>query len=675
MSGYDSRYDRGSGGGYRERSPRRDRPPSAPRAGAPISAQAPSRDPYDPRDDGYGPDRGQASYARHAPYGADRASRRPRDAPYRDDGYGPTYPPAPRDDPRGGASAYGGYDRRPSRGYDDPPPRGGGGGGGGYARSGQPSSFGYDRGGGDAYRDDGYGAYPPRFDDRDRDHDRRDDRRRRGSSRERDDRRGAPPSRDPYGYDDHPGGGPPRDRYDDPRARGGGEYYHRDRADRDRSGGEVTENMEVPAEVAKMSIGSGGRAVKDLQDRTGAHVMIYKPQPGDDERLATRPVMIKGTPEAVDAAVAELTRRCRDYERKRRGGQGGHGGQGGGGGHGSYGPDRGLDAARRGGYPGRGVGPGGGEIFEERVDVAPENKGMIIGKGGARVARLEKETGCIVRSDKTEPFIVLRGTRRAIDEARQHVAAILSQLDLPPLPEKPPEGEPPAARVSIPGDAIGRVMGHAGGHIKRMQCETGCFMNWNKEAREMSLWGTAEVVAEGKRQLEAIIEDVKNERLGTHAGGDAGGDAAAGGGGDGGGGGAPRETANVPTRGMAGVIIGRGGATIKRLEAESGARLHVDDDDANVQITGDARAIETATRLVEDTIRRGLGGAGDGAGGYEAAAAPNAAPAAWTKDEGARAADEEGGGGGGGGGGAGDGETNNRAGDGEDAVDADAGAE
>ena len=102
MSGYDSRYDRGSGGGYRERSPRRDRPPSAPRAGAPISAQAPSRDPYDPRDDGYGPDRGQASYARHAPYGADRASRRPRDAPYRDDGYGPTYPPAPRDDPRGG---------------------------------------------------------------------------------------------------------------------------------------------------------------------------------------------------------------------------------------------------------------------------------------------------------------------------------------------------------------------------------------------------------------------------------------------------------------------------------------------------------------------------------------------------------------------------------------------
>ena len=246
--------------------------------------------------------------------------------------------------------------------------------------------------------------------------------------------------------------------------------------------------------------------------------------------------------------------------------------------------------------------------------MAPENKGMIIGKGGARVARLEKETGCIVRSDKTEPFIVLRGTRRAIDEARQHVAAILSQLDLPPLPEKPPEGEPPAARVSIPGDAIGRVMGHAGGHIKRMQCETGCFMNWNTEAREMSLWGTAEVVAEGKRQLEAIIEDVKNERLGTHAGGDAGGDAA-GGGGDGGGG-APRETANVPTRGMAGVIIGRGGATIGVSRRSPGRGFTWTTTTRAFRSPATRAPVEIATAAGgRAPIRRGLGGAGAGAGG------------------------------------------------------------
>ena len=422
-----------------------------------------------------------------------------------------------------------------------------------------------------------------------------------------------------------------------------------------------------------MSIGSGGRAVKDLQDRTGAHVMIYKPQPGDDERLATRPVMIKGTPEAVDAAVAELTRRCRDYERKRRGGQGGHGGQGGGGGHGSYGPDRGLDAARRGGYPGRGVGPGGGEIFEERVDVAPENKGMIIGKGGARVARLEKETGCIVRSDKTEPFIVLRGTRRAIDEARQHVAAILSQLDLPPLPEKPPEGEPPAARVSIPGDAIGRVMGHAGGHIKRMQCETGCFMNWNKEAREMSLWGTAEVVAEGKRQLEAIIEDVKNERLGTSRRRRRG---------------RRRSPRGEEATAAAAARPGRRRTCRRagwRASSSAGAAPR---SSASRRSPGRGFTWTTTTRTFRSPAtrarsrwRRGWSRTPSGGG----SAAPATARGGTTRPprqtprprRGRRTRGRGGGaaGGGGGGGGADEGETNNRAGNGEDAVDADGGAE
>ena len=62
-----------------------------------------------------------------------------------------------------------------------------------------------------------------------------------------------------------------------------------------------------------MAIGSGGRAIKELQDRTGAHVMIYKPQPGDDRHMAHRPVMIKGRARAVAEAAHELRRRCRQY--------------------------------------------------------------------------------------------------------------------------------------------------------------------------------------------------------------------------------------------------------------------------------------------------------------------------------------------------------------------------
>ena len=71
--------------------------------------------------------------------------------------------------------------------------------------------------------------------------------------------------------------------------------------------------MEVPAEVAKIVIGSHGSAIKELQDRTGAHVMIYKPQPGARES-GYRPVMIRGSRRSVDLATDELRRVVRDYE-------------------------------------------------------------------------------------------------------------------------------------------------------------------------------------------------------------------------------------------------------------------------------------------------------------------------------------------------------------------------
>ena len=50
--------------------------------------------------------------------------------------------------------------------------------------------------------------------------------------------------------------------------------------------------MEVPAEVAKMVIGAGGAAIRELQERTGAHVMIRKPNPGENDD-GPRSVMIK----------------------------------------------------------------------------------------------------------------------------------------------------------------------------------------------------------------------------------------------------------------------------------------------------------------------------------------------------------------------------------------------
>ena len=62
-----------------------------------------------------------------------------------------------------------------------------------------------------------------------------------------------------------------------------------------------------------MVIGTGGAAIRELQERTGAHVLIFKPRPGAVD-TGPRPVVIKGSRGAVDAAAGELRRAVRDYE-------------------------------------------------------------------------------------------------------------------------------------------------------------------------------------------------------------------------------------------------------------------------------------------------------------------------------------------------------------------------
>ena len=190
--------------------------------------------------------------------------------------------------------------------------------------------------------------------------------------------------------------------------------------------------MEVPAEVAKIVIGAGGNSIKDLQDRTGAHVMIYKPQPGARES-GYRPVMIRGSARAVDLAADELRRVVRDYEDgvvggKPKGGQGFSRGHDRGGFGDRYGGGYEREPARdrydrydrhddRGPPPGsrsrddrRGSFPpsfGGDDHVEERVECPIENRGIVIGKSGKQVQRIERDTGAKISSIGDEPFLLI----------------------------------------------------------------------------------------------------------------------------------------------------------------------------------------------------------------------------------------------------------------------------
>lgn len=73
----------------------------------------------------------------------------------------------------------------------------------------------------------------------------------------------------------------------------------------------------------------------------------------------------------------------------------------------------------------------------------------------------------------------------------------------------------------------------------------------------------------------------------------------------------------LPTNGQEGRIIGRGGETIRDLQARTGARVQIDRNNSTVSITAqDPRAVDEAVRLIQELISSAGSGRGPPGGGY-----------------------------------------------------------
>jgi len=75
---------------------------------------------------------------------------------------------------------------------------------------------------------------------------------------------------------------------------------------------------------------------------------------------------------------------------------------------------------------------------------------------------------------------------------------------------------------------------------------------------------------------------------------------------------------------LVGLVIGRGGEQIKRLQAESGCRIKIDSDgngsqDRRCTLQGSQECIDAAKTMLEDVVKRGMNRqSGDGErGGYQ----------------------------------------------------------
>uniref|UniRef100_A0A3Q2X5F5 Far upstream element-binding protein 3-like n=1 Tax=Haplochromis burtoni TaxID=8153 RepID=A0A3Q2X5F5_HAPBU len=150
----------------------------------------------------------------------------------------------------------------------------------------------------------------------------------------------------------------------------------------------------------------------------------------------------------------------------------------------------------------------------------------------------------------------------------------------------------------VPDRMVGFIIGRGGEQITRIQLESGCKIQIAPEGgglmeRPCSLTGTPESIEQAKRLLAQIVDRCRNGP-GFHGDGE---------------GGASVQEMLIPAS-KVGLVIGRGGDTIKQLQERAGVKMMMIQDgpmptgaDKPLRISGDPYKVQAARELVLEVIR------------------------------------------------------------------------
>ncbi|XP_046671926.1 far upstream element-binding protein 1 isoform X2 [Homalodisca vitripennis] len=322
------------------------------------------------------------------------------------------------------------------------------------------------------------------------------------------------------------------------------------------------------------------------------------------------------------------------------------------------------------GVPGLALGP----VTSEDIRVPDKMVGLIIGRGGEQISRLQSESGCKIQmapdsGGQPERVCTLTGNAQSISRAKELISAIVQQrsrtegtggarLDdmnmggtppnVPHMGDRSNEDGPPnkqpfqfgktQVEIMVPGPKVGLIIGKGGETIKQLQEKSGAKMvviqdgPSQENEKPLRITGDPQKVEHAKALVYELIAEKEMQNAFNRGGGNGGGanrgnfgnDFNGGGGGPGSGGGDSVEVA-VP-RAAVGVVIGKGGDMIKKIQGETGARVQFQqgrDDgpgDRRCLLTGKPEQVEEARQRIEELIdsvlrRDSESGRGGGRGG------------------------------------------------------------
>uniref|UniRef100_H3CUE1 Far upstream element (FUSE) binding protein 3 n=1 Tax=Tetraodon nigroviridis TaxID=99883 RepID=H3CUE1_TETNG len=346
----------------------------------------------------------------------------------------------------------------------------------------------------------------------------------------------------------------------------------------------ATEDFKVPDKMVGFIIGKGGEQISRIQLESGCKIQIAS----DSGGMLDRPCTLTGSPENIEQAkrlLNEIVEQCR------------------------YGPGFHCDM------------DGNGSIQQILI---PANKvGLVIGKKGETIKQLQERTGVQMIMIQDDPLptgadkpLRITGDPQKVQQARELVVKLIRDKD---------QGDFRVGRadfgskmggstldVVVPRFAVGIIIGRNGEMIRKIQNDAGVRIQF-KQDDGISPDRVAQVMGQPDHCHHAV--HIINELVQTAQERDGfGGVMGRRGRGDcnmGGPGGLQEVTYAVPAD-KCGLVIGKGGETIKNIKEQSRAHVELQrnpppNTDPNIRIfsiRGTPQQLEKARQLIDERIGR-----------------------------------------------------------------------
>lgn len=247
--------------------------------------------------------------------------------------------------------------------------------------------------------------------------------------------------------------------------------------------------------------------------------------------------------------------------------------------------------------------PNASKIVSSVIMIPRSKVGLIIGKGGETIKQLQEKSGAklfIVQDDTStsdEKPLRVSGEPHKVEYAKELVQEIVGEHNRKGDAKQEEKqhyeyGGTLQIEVSVPRPAVGLVIGKGGDMIKKIQSETGAKVQFHQAKEEghgdrrCYISGNHQNVERARQRIEEIIGIVCPGR--NNGNGDGG-----------------EFTFIVPVS-KCGIIIGKGGETIKSIIQYSGVHCELDKsyqgEDRSFIIRGDEKQIETAQKMISKKI-------------------------------------------------------------------------